>query len=267
MFESECVAEKKGNMMKKFDISEKVAIVTGGNQGIGFEIAQGLAGAGATVVIANRREAEGQKAAQALKKEGLKSIAIPVDVSDMSSLKALVARAVKDLGGIDILVNNAGTTKRNPAEDVPEEEWDYLINTNLKGLFFCSQLVGREMIKRGKGKIINLSSFRIQKIAADRSIYSLTKAGITFLTRALAFEWAKYNINVNAIAPGITLTDFNRSHFEQHPQELEMFKQSIAKGRVGTPEDYAGAAVFLASDASDYMTGQTLFIDGGATLG
>jgi NAD(P)-dependent dehydrogenase (short-subunit alcohol dehydrogenase family) len=253
--------------MKIFELSGKIAIVTGGNQGIGFEIARGLASAGATVVIANRREAEGQRAAGKLKKEGLHAIAIPVNVSDISSIKALVTRVVKDFGGIDILVNNAGITRRNPAEDVPEEDWDLIMNTNLKGLYFCSQLAGREMIKRKKGRIINLSTFRIHKIAANRSVYALSKAGVSFLTRALAFEWAKYNINVNAIAPGITMTDFNRGYFEEYPEELEMFKKSIVKGRLGIPADYAGAAIFLASDASDYMTGQTLFIDGGATLG
>ncbi len=178
-----------------------------------------------------------------------------------------MTKVVSDSGGIDVLVNNAGITRRNPAEDVPQEEWDYIMNTNLKGLFFCSQLVGREMIKRKKGKIINISTFRFQKIAANRSVYALSKAGVSFLTRALGFEWAKYNINVNAIAPGITMTDFNRKHFEEHPEELEMFKKSIVKGRLGQPADYVGAALFLASDASDYMTGQTMFIDGGATLG
>ena len=253
--------------MKIFDLSGKVAIVTGGNQGIGFEIAKGLASAGATVVIANRREAEGQRAAEKLKKKELNAVAIPVDVSDISSIKALVTKVVKDFGGIDILVNNAGITKRKPAEDVPEEDWDLIMNTNLKGLYFCSQLAGREMIKRKKGRIINLSTFRIQKIAANRSVYALSKAGVSFLTRVLAFEWAEYNINVNAIAPGITMTDFNRGYFEEHPEELEMFKKSIVKGRLGTPSDYIGAVIFLASDASDYMTGQTLFIDGGATLG
>jgi NAD(P)-dependent dehydrogenase (short-subunit alcohol dehydrogenase family) len=253
--------------VKTFDLSGKVAVVTGGNRGIGFDIARGLAGAGATVVIANRNETEGQKAAETMKKEGFNAVAVPVDVSDTASIKAMVSSVVGDLGGIDILVNNAGITRRNPAEDVSEEEWDYIMNTNLKGLFFCSQLAGREMIKKGGGKIINLSTFRTQKIAANRSVYALSKAGVSFLTRALAFEWAKHNINVNAIAPGITLTDFNRPHFEQHPEELELFKQSIAKGRVGTPSDHVGAAIYLASDASDYMTGQVLFIDGGATLG
>jgi len=252
--------------MKIFDISGKTAIVTGGNSGIGFSTAKGLAGAGATVIIANRRAAEGQRAAESLKKEGLNAVAISTDVSSKSSVAALVSKVISDFGKIDILVNNAGVIVRKPAEEISEEEWDYIMNTNLRGLFFCCQLVGREMIRRKKGKIINISSVIAQLVQPRRSAYAASKAGVSHLTRALAFEWGTHNINVNAIGPGVTVTELNRKYFEEHSEELQEFADATAKGRVAYPEDYVGAAIFLASDASDYVTGQTLIVDGGVTL-
>ena len=173
---------------------------------------------------------------------------------------------VNDFGKIDILVNNAGIIVRKPAEDITEEEWDRIINTNLKGLFICCQLVGKDMIRHKKGKIINISSNITQRLQPIRSAYAVSKAGVSHLTRALALEWSKYNINVNAIAPGVTITDINKKYFDEHSRELEEFVNSTPKGRVGSPEDYIGAALFLASDASDYVTGQTLIIDGGMSL-
>jgi len=252
--------------MEIFDLSGRIAIVTGGNQGIGFGIARGLAGAGATVVIANRRAPEGQKASESLKKERLNALAIPVDVSNISSIKSLVSKVINDYGRIDILINNAAIQISKPAEELSEEEWDHMMNVNLKGLFFCCQLVGREMIKRKKGKIINISSI-VSKIARPgRSIYATTKAGVSHLTRSLALEWAKYNIDVNAIAPGLTLTDINKKYFAEHRDELRKLISSIPKGREAYPSDYVGAAIFFASDASDYITGQVLFVDGGSIL-
>jgi NAD(P)-dependent dehydrogenase (short-subunit alcohol dehydrogenase family) len=252
--------------MEIFDLSGRIAIVTGGNQGIGFSIARGLASAGATVVIANRRVPEGQKAAESLKKEGLNALAIPVDVSNISSIKSLVSKVINDYGEIDILVNDAGIQISKPAEELSEEEWDHMMNVNLKGLFFCCQLVGQGMIKRKKGKIINISSI-VSKIARPgRSIYATTKAGVSHLTRSLALEWAKYNIDVNAIAPGLTLTDINKKYFAEHRDELNKLISSIPKGREAYTSDYVGAAIFFASDASDYITGQVLFVDGGTTI-
>lgn len=253
--------------MDMFDLSGKIAIVTGGNQGIGFAIARGFATAGATVVIANRRAAEGQKAADSIVKEGLKALAIPADVTSISSVASLVSKVMSDFGKIDILVNNAGLMIRKPVEDITEEDWDIVINTNLKGIFFCCQLVGGEMVKRKKGRIINISSLRSQKIAGNRSVYAISKAGVTNLTKVFAYEWGKHNITVNAIAPGTIITDFNRKHFEDHPDELAEIVKSIPKGRPGNPVDCVSAALFLASDASDFVTGQTLFADGGTSIG
>lgn len=252
--------------MEIFDLSGRIAIVTGGAEGIGFGIAKGLATAGATIVITNRRTTEGQRAAESLKKEGLNAVAIPTDVSIRSSVASLVSKVVSDFGRIDILVNNAAVTRRGPPEEVTEEDWDYIMNINLKGLFFCCQLVGKEMIRNRKGKIINISSAVAQLVEPIRSVYAASKAGVSHLTRALAFEWAKYNINVNAIAPGLTHTELNRRYFEEHPEAFEEFLREVPKGRSAYPEDYVGAAIFFASVASDYVTGQVLFVDGGMTI-
>jgi NAD(P)-dependent dehydrogenase (short-subunit alcohol dehydrogenase family) len=252
--------------MNLFDLSGKVAIVTGGNQGIGYGIAQGLAGAGATAVIANRRADEGQQAAATLQKAGLKASAIPTDVSQKSSVEALINKVIQDFGRIDILVNNAAVIVRKPVEDFTEEEWDRIINTNLRGLFFCAQLTGRQMIKQEKGKIINVSSTLSRIVQPGRSIYATAKAGVSHLTRALALEWGKYHINVNAIGPGLTITPINQKHFEDNPQDLKNIVASIPLEREAYPPDYAGVAIFLASAASDYMTGETLLVDGGMTI-
>ena len=252
--------------MNMFDLTGKIAIVTGGNQGIGLGITRGLVGAGATVVIANRRAVEGQKAAEALQKEGFNTIAIPTDVSQKASVAAMVEKVINEYKKIDILVNNAAVIIRKPLEDFEEDEWDTILNTNLRGLFLCCQLVGREMIKREKGKIINISSVLSQVVQSGRGVYATAKAGVSHLTRALAMEWSKYNININAIGPGVTMTLINQKYFEENPDDLKKIIEGIPIGREAYPRDYAGAAVFLASDASDYVTGQTLLVDGGLTI-
>lgn len=249
-----------------FSLADKVAIVTGGSEGIGFAIARGLATAGAIVIIVNRRAVEGQKAAESLKKEGFNAVAIPADVSIKSSVEAMVSKVVADFGRIDILVNNAGVSIRKPAEEITEEDWDHVMNINLKGLFFCCQLAGREMIRNKKGKIINIASIMAYIVRPRRTAYAASKAGVSHLTRALAVEWAKYNINVNAIAPGVTITEHNRKYFEEHPEELNELISSTPQGRASYPPEYVGAAIFFASDASDFVTGQTLYVDGGITI-
>ena len=252
--------------MDIFDLSGKVAIVTGGNQGIGLAISRGLAQAGAEVIIANRRAEEGAKAAEALKKEGLKATSIPTDVRDESSIAAMVAKVMANHGKIDILVNNAGVIVRKPAEELTREDWDYIMDINLKGVFFCCQIAGREMIKRKKGKIINISSDASQRATPERSVYATSKAGVSHLTRGLAVEWAKYNINVNAIGPGPTITPLNEKYFGENPEKLQQTIESIPLGRMGDTSDYMGAAVFLASEASNFVTGQTLLVEGGTTI-
>ncbi len=252
--------------MGPFDLSGKVSIVTGGNQSIGFAIARGLASAGATVVIANRRAEEGNKAAAELTGEGYQATAVATDMRQLPSIEALVTKVLNDYNQIDILVNNAGIVIRKPAEEFTEEEWDRIMETNLKGMFFCCQLVGRHMMEKKKGKIINISSIVAEQVQPIRSVYAISKAGVSHLTRSLALEWSKYNINVNAIAPGVTTTEMNTRFFKEHPEVLQGFVDNIPRGRAAVPEDYAGAAIFLASEASDYVTGHVLMVDGGMVI-
>jgi NAD(P)-dependent dehydrogenase (short-subunit alcohol dehydrogenase family) len=252
--------------MEPFNLTGKIAIVTGGNRGIGFAVARGLSSAGAAVVIANRSAEEGQKAAAKLEQEGLQARALQADVVSRSSIAGLVACVLGTFDRIDILVNSAGVIERGPVEDFTEAQWDRIMDINLKGLFFCCQAVGREMIKRRKGKIINISSNVCDVVQPGRAVYAASKAGVSHLTRGLALEWAPYNINVNAIGPGPTLTELNQKFFEDNPKDLKARIDSIPLGRLGKPTDHAGAAVFLASDASEFITGQTLLIDGGSNL-
>lgn len=252
--------------MELFDLKEKIAIITGGNRGIGFAIAGGLAKAGAAVIIANRNADAGQKAALEIRNDGFNATSIPADVSEKSSVENLVTRVLEDFGRIDILVNSAGVIDRGPVEDFSEEQYDYIMNINLKGLFFCCQLVGKEMIKQGRGKIINISSNVSEVIQAGRVVYAASKAGVSHLTRGLALEWAKHNINVNAIGPGPTITELNKQYFEDNPADLKARIDSIPMARVGDPQDLVGAAILLAGDASSYITGQTLLVDGGSTI-
>ncbi len=247
-------------------LTDKVAIVTGGNQGIGFAIAEGMARHGARIVIANRSAAEGAAAAEELVGRGLVADAIPTDVSDGTSVSELVAKVLDRYGKIDILVNSAAVIVRKPAEDLTEEEWEFVMDINVKGTFLCCRNVGRHMIARRSGKIINISSNVSQVIQPLRSVYAVSKAAVSHLTRALALEWATYGVNVNAVAPGPTITDFNRKFLEEHPQEYRRAVDSIPMARLGEPCDHVGAAVFLASDAANYITGQTLLVDGGSTL-
>ena len=252
--------------MELFDLKEKVAIITGGNRGIGFAIAAGLAKAGAAVVIANRKAEAGRQAVDTIQRDGGRAASVPTDVSRRSSVENLVAGVLDKFSRIDILVNSAGVIDRGPVEDFSEEQYDYIMNINLKGLFFCCQLVGRAMIKQGRGKIINISSNVSEVIQEGRVVYAAAKAGVSHLTRGFALEWAKYNINVNAIGPGPTITELNRKYFEDNPADLQARIDSIPMARLGDPLDLVGAAIFLATDASNYVTGQTLLVDGGSTL-
>jgi 2-deoxy-D-gluconate 3-dehydrogenase len=252
--------------MELFDLKEKVAIVTGGNRGIGYAIAAGLAKAGAAVVIANRNAETGRQAADTIQADGFTATSVPTDISRKSAVENLIAGVIDKFGRIDILVNSAGVIDRGPVEEFSEEQYDYIMDINLKGVFFCCQLAGRAMIKQGRGKIINISSNVSEVIQAGRVVYAASKAGVSHLTRGFALEWAKHNINVNAIGPGPTITELNRKFFEDNPADLQQRKDSIPMARLGDPQDLVGAAIFLASDASNYVTGQTLLVDGGSTL-
>jgi gluconate 5-dehydrogenase len=249
-----------------FDLSGRVAIVTGGARGIGFAIAKGLASSGALVVIADINSDGAEKAAATVRAEGFQTQSIAVDVTKRTSVQDMVGQTVEGSGQIDILVNCAGIILRKPIEEVTDEEWDSILDVNLRGVFLCSQVAGREMIKRKQGKIISISSNIAQVLQHGRGIYAVSKAGVSHLTKVMALEWAPYHINVNAIAPAPTMTDLNKKFFDEHPEDYQERLRSIPMGRLGDPQDYVGMAIFLASKASDFVTGQTLFVDGGSIL-
>jgi len=252
--------------MDLFNLSERIAIVTGGNSGIGYGIAEGLAHYGAHVVIANRRKDQGEDATKRILCQNLSAEHVTADVADPESVAALVDTVISRHGRIDILVNSAGVILRKPVEDMTEEEFDAIMDINLRGTFMCCRDVGRQMLQRGKGKIINISSQVSQVCQPNRTIYATSKAGISHMTRGFALEWATRGVNVNAIGPGPTLTELNEKHFAEHPEDLQALARNIPMARIGYPADCVGTAVFLASAASDYITGQTILVDGGSTL-
>ena len=247
-----------------FKLNGKVAIITGAARGLGRACALALAHEGADIALGLRDVTTAADLEQEIKAMGRKVIRLQMDVSELQQINAAVSRAVKTFGKIDILVNNVGIAPDNPAEKVTEEDFDNTINLNLKGTFFTAQAVGKQMIKQGSGRIINMSS-QAGFIALDNeSVYCMTKAGVNHLTKNLASEWARYNINVNAVAPTFIETpgtepwlkdkDFRRSVLDRIPL-----------GRIGKPMEVAGAVVFLASDAASLITGEILLIDGGWT--
>lgn len=253
-------------MSEMFDIAGKIALVTGGSKGIGFGIAEGLASSGAKVVIANRNAAAGERAVRKLSEKGLDLISMETDVSQFESIRNTIDSVVKSHGKIDILVNNAGAIVRKMALDVSEKEYDQVVDTNLKGTFFASQIAAGYMKKSGGGRIINISSITAEIVHVKRSVYAATKAGIAHMTRSLAYELGEYDINVNAIGPGMTYTEFNEQFWKDNPDQLERVVSCIPKGRGGYPADYVGAVVFLSSPAADFITGQQILIDGGSFL-
>jgi 2-deoxy-D-gluconate 3-dehydrogenase len=252
--------------MKLFDLGGRVAIVTGGNGGIGFGMAEGLASAGATLVIAGRDEAKSAAAVKKLTDAGAKAAAIAVDVTDAQSCRALIAGAVKRFGRLDILVNNAGTNIRKQPQDYTLEEWNTIIATNLTSAFVCSQAAYPEMLKAGGGKIINIGSMMSIFGASFTTPYAASKGGVVQMTRALATAWAKDNIQVNAVLPGWIDTDLTRKGRAEVEGLHERVLARTPAGRWGTPEDHAGIAVFLASAASDFVTGTAIPVCGGFSV-
>ena len=250
-------------ILEKFSLKGKSGIVTGGGSGIGKGIAMGLVQAGAEIVIAGRRREKLEETAREIRQFGGPVIPVQVDVSKMRDIKGLVDRAVREFAKIDFLFNNAGTIRRNPSEDFLEEDWDEVINTNLKGPFFLAQAVARVMIsQKRKGKIINTSSLIAVQGGKRVPAYAASKGGISQLTKSMANDWAKYNILVNAIGPGWVNTELTEP-LRQNKERFAEITGRIPLGRWADPDELAGAAVFLASDASDYITGQTIYVDGG----
>jgi 2-deoxy-D-gluconate 3-dehydrogenase len=247
-----------------FDLDGKVAIVTGAGRGMGYQIALALARYGSDLVICSRTESELESAAVEIERSGRRVLIQKMDIQNISDIDAMVRAAEDTFGRIDILINNAGINIPQPAEDVTEESWDAVMNTNVKGLFFCAQAVGRVMIRQKKGKIINISSQAGEVGIPQRAAYCSSKGAVNQLTKVLAIEWAQHHINVNAIGPTFIETPFTKPMFEK-PGFQDFVLSKIPWGRVGKPEDVIGAVIFLASDASDLVTGHNLLIDGGWT--
>lgn len=253
-----------GNL--QINLTGKVAIVTGAGRGIGKVIAKALAAAHAGVVVNDVDLNAAMQASKEIESSGGKALAAKADVRNRSEIHSMVQMAIRELGGIHVLVNNAGVILRKPAEEISEEEWNAVIDINLKGNFLCAQTVAKAMIKEGDGgRIINISSIMGSVALPPRAAYCASKGGIIALTKDLAAEWAKYRITVNTILPGWTITEMTQSYFSQE-QVRQFLLERIPLNRLGKPEDVANLAVFLASDYSDYITGQAICVDGGWTI-
>jgi 3-oxoacyl-[acyl-carrier protein] reductase len=248
-------------------LKNKVAIVTGAGQGIGKAIAMELAKEGAKVVVSDINEETIEKTVEEIKKSGAEAIGIKVDVSNSAEVEDTVKQTLDQFKRVDILVNNAGICKAIQVTDMSEDEWDKTLAVNLKGVFLCSKAVLPKMVEQKYGKIINIASIAGAKVAWTKtSHYSASKAGIVGLTRNLASDYGRYGINVNAVAPGAIETKMLDSVLKELGMTRKQVIQGIPLGRIGQPEDIAKLVAFLASDDSNYMTGQTIIIDGGYTI-
>jgi 2-deoxy-D-gluconate 3-dehydrogenase len=247
-------------MANPFGLTGKIALVTGANTGIGQAIAVALAQAGADVALAGRSRAD--ETAEQVRALGRRAALIEADLSTAAPVQDVVDQSLAELGGLDILVNNAGIIRRADAAEYSEADWDAVIDTNLKSLFFLSQAAGRHMIAQGSGKIVNIASLLSFQGGIRVPSYTAAKSGVAGLTKALANEWAGKGVNVNAIAPGYIATN-NTAALQADETRNRQILERIPAGRWGDPKDIAGAAVFLASPASDYVNGHVLAVDGG----
>ena len=249
-------------MTDLFSLKGKVALVTGSARGLGFTVARGMWEAGARIVLSDVSGEALQEALAALRAEGCKAAGYVFDISDEAQATAAVAAIEAEVGPIDILVNNAGIHRRSPLIDMPVENWRKVIDVNLSGAFIVGRAVARGMIARKRGKIINIASINALMVRPNIGNYCAAKGGIVTLTKSMTTEWGRYNINVNAIGPGYFLTDLTKPLSEDADFDAWV-KSEVPLGRWGRPEELVGLAVMLASPASDYINGQTIYIDGG----
>ena len=251
--------------LERFSLKDKVALVTGAGTGIGRGIAIAMAESGARVVLAGRTRSSLEETANDIRSFGGETLIVEADISKRNDREALVASTLEKWKQVDILVNNAGMNVRTPPEDYREEDWDNVVNTNLKGTFFLTQLVARQMISQESGKIIHIASLATITGIPNIPAYTAAKGGLGALTYQLAIDWAQYNINVNSICPGYIRTPLTR--VVEKSERGNYILNRVPAGRWGEPDDIAGTAVFLASPASDFLTGQLIVVDGGWMAG
>ncbi|MCC5858830.1 MAG: SDR family oxidoreductase [Ectothiorhodospiraceae bacterium] len=251
--------------MKLFDLSGKTALVTGAGRGIGRSLALGLAEAGSNLVLCSRSRDELDAVAREAEAFGVEAAVAPCDVTDAGQVDAAVHAGVERFGGIQVLINNAGLTVKKPAEELPLEDWQHVINVNLTGVFLVAQRVGRQMIRQGEGSIINISSIAASTALRGSLAYCASKGGVQMVTRVLAVEWAPHGVRVNALAPAYTETPLVKALTDSRPDFAEAVRRRTPMQRMARAGEMVGAAVFLASGASSYVTGETVHVDGGWT--
>ena len=254
------------NLDNLFDLSGKVALITGGNKGIGKGIAKGLGLHGSKIIIASRDKKANKKTCEEFSSLNIETISLEIDMTDQSQIQPLVSNIVNAYSRLDILVNNAGTALRSNAEDTTNKDWQYIMDLNLNSVYWLSKEVYPHMKLQGSGKIINIGSMYSIFGSGTVPSYSTTKGGIVQLTKSLAVGWAKDSINVNAILPGWIKTNLTNGMPKNDPERYRKVSERIAIGKWGIPEDLAGAAIFLASRASDYITGTSIVVDGGYSV-
>ncbi|MDD9269659.1 SDR family NAD(P)-dependent oxidoreductase [Paenibacillus sp. GCM10023248] len=251
--------------MSDFKLNGKVALITGGCQGLGLEFSRALADAGASVVVTSRDERKAQSAADAIRKEtGRDTLGLAADVTDFRQMEAITHTIVNTFGRLDILINNAGVNVRKPILDYDEQSWDLVQTTNLKAPFLCAKAVVPQMIKQKFGRIINIASMLGTVALPERSAYCSSKGGLIQLTKVMALEWAEHNITANAVCPGPFATDINQAVIN-NPDANRFFLDHLPIKRWGEPKELTGLMVYLASDLSSFMTGSAIVIDGGWT--
>jgi len=250
---------------ENFKVADEVAIVTGGSKGLGRAMAFGLAECGAKVVVTSRTVSLIEETANEIIKKGGQAIAVPVDVKNPQSIEEMVDQVMEQYGRVDILINNAGIAPMKKTMETDIEDWNDVLNTNLKSAFLISKIIAKGMIKQRKGKIINIGSVLGHMASNVAMPYCVSKAGIAQMTRALALEWAPFGIHVNCIAPGFFETEMTAEQREDE-SHMKFLKFKIPFKRLGTPDEIVGTALFLSSRASDYMTGAVLYIDGGYSI-
>ena len=250
-----------------FRLDDRTALVTGGGRGIGKAIALGLARSGARVAIVDLNPGTAARTADQIRADGGVALGLDGDVREPRQVADALEQVRAELGPVDVLINNAGIAVRKPLLEMAEEEVRALVDTNLHGMIHCARAVGPEMIEAGRGRIVNVASISAVHGMVTRVVYCATKGGVDAFTRALAVEWARHGITVNAVGPGIIATPLLAAYLEQNPDKRRRAEADVPLGRIGVPDDVVGAVLFLASEAARYMTGQTIYVDGGLIAG